>query len=360
MENHNVTPVVESQVSSTESDRSSTVNFHGRTGEYYAIWIVNILLTIVTLGIYSAWAKVRTERYFKANTEIDGHRLSYLAQPLQILKGRIIALVIFIGFYFVTSISPIGAVVLLILYFALVPWILCQSIKFNMQMVGYRNIRFNFHGKYGQAFLAFVLYPILSIFTLYLALPLALKTMDKFIYDNISYGDKPLTTNLKASSYYKASFGALVIAIVLFAISMFAFGLEMSSLAGEDGQVAITVQLLFMATYLAVFIISGAFYTKTIRNHLYNNSEIASIASFKSNVTLVSLMFLMGSNLLVLICTLGLALPWVKIRTAKYYSQVTEVKVLAGANAVIADKIDGVSAIGDEISEVFDFDIAIT
>lgn len=360
MDNHNTASTVADEANSTMSNRTSTVKFHGKTGEYYAIWLVNILLTIITLGIYSAWAKVRTERYFKANTEIDGHRLSYLAQPLQILKGRIIALLIFAGFYFVTAFSPIGAIALLILYFALVPWILCKSIKFNMQMIGYRNIRFNFHGKYGQAFLAFILYPILSVFTFYLAMPLALKTMDKFIYDNISYGDKPLSTNLKASSYYKASFGAVFIAIALFALSMIAFGLDMSNLVGEDGQMAITVQLLFMATYLAVFVVAGAFYTKIIRNHLYDNSEIADIASFKSTVTLGGLIFLTGTNLLVLICTLGLALPWVKIRTAQYYSQVTDVTVLAGANAVIADQNDGVSAIGDEISEVFDFDIAVS
>ena len=38
--------------------------FTGTAREYFGIWIVNILLTIVTLGIYSAWAKVRRMRYF--------------------------------------------------------------------------------------------------------------------------------------------------------------------------------------------------------------------------------------------------------------------------------------------------------
>ena len=46
--------------------------FTGKTGEYFGIWIVNLFLTIVTLGIYSAWAKVRKKRYFYANTIIDG------------------------------------------------------------------------------------------------------------------------------------------------------------------------------------------------------------------------------------------------------------------------------------------------
>lgn len=53
--------------------------FHGKTGEFFGIWIVNVLLSIVTLGIYSAWAKVRTNQYFLGSTELDNHRFSYLA-----------------------------------------------------------------------------------------------------------------------------------------------------------------------------------------------------------------------------------------------------------------------------------------
>ena len=43
---------------------TSDVKFHGKAGEFFSIWIVNLLLTIVTRGSYSAWAKVRTNRYF--------------------------------------------------------------------------------------------------------------------------------------------------------------------------------------------------------------------------------------------------------------------------------------------------------
>ncbi|RYZ95608.1 MAG: DUF898 family protein, partial [Proteobacteria bacterium] len=33
-----------------------TLEFRGQAGEFFRIWIVNTLLTILTLGIYSAWA----------------------------------------------------------------------------------------------------------------------------------------------------------------------------------------------------------------------------------------------------------------------------------------------------------------
>jgi len=37
--------------------------FTGRGSEYFRIWVVNVLLTLVTFGVYSAWAKVRKARY---------------------------------------------------------------------------------------------------------------------------------------------------------------------------------------------------------------------------------------------------------------------------------------------------------
>ena len=49
--------------------------FTGTGGEYFKIWIVNILLSIVTLGIYSAWAKVRRKQYFYGNTRVAGSAL---------------------------------------------------------------------------------------------------------------------------------------------------------------------------------------------------------------------------------------------------------------------------------------------
>ena len=57
---------------------TTPLEFHGSGGEYFRIWIVNLCLTIVTFGIYTAWAKVRRNRYFWASTRIAGAGLEYL------------------------------------------------------------------------------------------------------------------------------------------------------------------------------------------------------------------------------------------------------------------------------------------
>ena len=39
--------------------RTLAPSFTGDGKEYFRIWVVNLLLTLATFGIYSAWAKVR-------------------------------------------------------------------------------------------------------------------------------------------------------------------------------------------------------------------------------------------------------------------------------------------------------------
>jgi len=77
--------------------KKESIQFSGLAQEYFSIWIVNLFFTVVTLGIYSAWAKVRNKRYFYGHTRVHKHNFEYLATPTQILKGRIIAFVPVVG-----------------------------------------------------------------------------------------------------------------------------------------------------------------------------------------------------------------------------------------------------------------------
>ncbi|MCB1663394.1 MAG: DUF898 family protein [Pseudomonadales bacterium] len=52
------------------------------------MWVVNLLLTIVPLGIYSAWAKVLSKKHLYGNTVLNGSVFDYTARPTQILKWQ--------------------------------------------------------------------------------------------------------------------------------------------------------------------------------------------------------------------------------------------------------------------------------
>lgn len=357
---HPNNPANQTSNNTTAVKRTVPVQFFGKTGEFFSIWIVNLLLTIVTLGIYSAWATVRNNRYFYSNTEIDGHRFAYLAEPLQILKGRIIGLLLFASYFLAVSFSPFAAgIIILVLLFAY-PLLICMSLRFKMRMTAYRNVRFNFNGKYGRALVVFILLPVMSVFTLYLALPWVMKKVDEFIYDNITFGDKKLNTNLETGEYYVASLGAVFIGIILFAIASFALGLSFSDLVpGEEGVTFTLGYVLFMVVYIAVILICSSFYAARIRNHIFNNSVIENVSEFTSELSVMQLIWLRSSNFVAIVFSLGFAMPWVKIRTASLYAAMTQVTVLEGADNVLTKDSQSSSAIGEEVANAFDIDVAI-
>lgn len=147
------------------------MQFTGTGGEYFVIRIVNIALTLVTLGIYSAWAKVRTLRWFYGHTLLDNQSFSYLATPMQILKGRLIAVAALVAYYAASYFAPLLAGVLLIALFLTLPWIAVASLRFRARISAYRGLRFDFTGKLGEATVIYLLLPILVLFTLGLILP---------------------------------------------------------------------------------------------------------------------------------------------------------------------------------------------
>ncbi|MBB6520631.1 YjgN family protein [Pseudoteredinibacter isoporae] len=130
------------------------VKFHGTGGEYFRIWIVNLVLTLLTLGIYSAWATVRERRYFYGHTEVAGGRFDFHGKPLQILFGRIIAVVLLIGWsqgaLLHNAIPFISAAIVL----GLLPMFLVRALGFRLRHTSLRNIRFGFSGKISEAYKA--------------------------------------------------------------------------------------------------------------------------------------------------------------------------------------------------------------
>ncbi len=339
--------------------------FYGRGSEFFGVWIVNVLLTVLTLGIYSAWAKVRTNRYFYSNTQLGEFRFSYLAEPMQILKGRIIAILVFGLFYLASSLSPIVNLIGAIGLVFLMPFLICSSLRFDMRMSSYRNVKFDFKGKYWDAFINFILLPIGSVFTLYLALPWALKRMDSFLIGNSYYGEKQFKPELSTGSYYLAALATIIITLILFAIFavvLAATGSDIFNIAQAEGaQPEMSFAFIYIILlYILLISFVSAFYQAYIRNHIFKHTELEDVAEFDSQFDFVSLAWLQVSNLLLIVVTLGFAYPFTKVRLANYTIGRTDVIVLDNDTDVFDNIEQGNSAIGDEVANVFDIDIALT
>ena len=144
-----------------------SLRFTGTGSEYFKIWIVNVLLTIITLGLYYPWAKVRNRRYFYANSTLADRNFEYHATGKQLFIGFLIAMVFFIIYNVIAQVSPQGSVLLLLVLFIAIPWLIWRSLMFNMRVTSFSNVYFSFTGKLGQAYLNFFVYPLFLIIAFY-------------------------------------------------------------------------------------------------------------------------------------------------------------------------------------------------
>ena len=61
---------------------SNTLSYHGSIGKVYGVWLKNLLLLIITLGIYRAWAKARMRKHLWSHVTIEGDPLHYTGKRL--------------------------------------------------------------------------------------------------------------------------------------------------------------------------------------------------------------------------------------------------------------------------------------
>ncbi len=339
--------------------------FHGKAGEYFGIWIVNVLLTIVTLGIYSAWAKVRRNRYFYGNTELGGSRFEYLASPMQILIGRIIVVVALVVINLLTTFLPlVGIIVLIALFFAF-PELVRRGLRFAARTTAYRNVRFDFSGTYGGAFLAIFAGPLLAMLTFGLAAPVASRWTQRFILGNLTYGGRPFANTATNGAYYRVFWLPFLLFVGAVVISGLAAAAMLPALAGLESMSEaeqIVAMLPFVPAYFIVLALFGSIsmiYAAGVRNVAFNHTAIDGRHDLVSNVGRWSYVWLMISNFIVTALTFGLMRPWAAVRHARFLAAATNLDVqgdLAGyANTVRESR----SAVGAEYMDIEGVEIGL-
>lgn len=355
-------------MSQIQQGKSQTpFEFHGNAREYFGIWIVNLLLSIVTFGIYSAWAKVRTRKYLHQNTKVAGRSFDYHATGMQILIGRIIVVVGLVIYSLLATIPFVGLIMLLGLLI-LVPWLLVRSLRFNARMSSWSNVRFAFDGSLGSAFAVTYLFPIGSALTLYTTWPFVTRAVHRFVINGHSLGRTPMRFEAPIGPLYKAMLGAIAWVVVAGLVFFAVLGVNMNLLGAfqtlERDPQNIAALLSIFALYgafFAIFLPAGIIYRAMVRNVVYNNMSLGGGHRFTSNVSPLRLLWISVSNAVVVVCTLGLMLPWATIRRARYLADHTT--FIPGAS--LEDFVDQTTAAGNSIGDAFgdiegfDVDVAI-
>jgi uncharacterized membrane protein YjgN (DUF898 family) len=360
-----MTDIPNEQFASKSAHRFS---FTGTGKEYFGIWIVNILLTIVTLGIYSAWAKVRRNRYFYGNTKVMDRGFDYHAKPGQILKGRIITLAV-LGVYNATlQFFPIAGLVMMVALLIAIPWLIATGLRFNARMTSFANVRFGFDGKYWGAAKAFLLGPILATLSLGVLTPVSSKWSAKYVFDNLRYGGKTFNTEPRLGAIYKVWFIPAIITVVglgILALIVYANSTNIQTtltdaqLSDSDEPPVALIALIYLITIalLLVYAFAGLFYRAAVRNIVLNATEMDGGHQLGSDLPLLRYVWVVVSNFFATIFTFGLLRPWAAVRLARFEAEHTTVAINGNVGEVFSEIKSNESATGGEFMDVEGIDI---
>ena len=250
-----------------------------------------MLLSIVTLGVYYFWAKVRVRSYILSQTECAGDRFAYHGTGRELLLGFVKA-VLLIGIPFLLLDLGIDLVARgpvaqaaggLLSYVAILAFFAFATVgarRYRLSRTSWRGVRFSFRGRVLEFLRLFVGGSLLTTITIGLYYP---------FFDTRRHG---------------------------FLVSQSYFGNQTFSFDGRGrdlfGQYLLTLLILVPTLGMCWF-----WFLARKQRYFWAHTGFGA-ARFRSTVTGGRLLLLSAGNALLLILTLGFAWPWVVVRNARF------------------------------------------
>jgi uncharacterized membrane protein YjgN (DUF898 family) len=338
--------------------------FHGTAREYFRIWIVNVFLTVVTLGVYAAWAKVRTRRYFYANTTLAEQSFDYLANPKAILKGNLIIGAGLLIYFLTRAFSPAATGIIILAFYLTLPFLIYKSLRFKARNSAFRNIRFRFLGTLGQSYKTYLLYPILIPVTLGLIVPYWAYRRKEYLFANLSFGNTPASFNGASRPFYRAyALAGLAVAGIFIAAaivaSLFPFYAWKGGPRAREFRLFVIVTSIAMGFCMVVIVpVVKQYLEARLANYCWGCTSVGAVR-FSSTLKARRLALIYITNIIASIFSLGLLIPWAKVRRTRYVLESLTITTRGGLDNFTASIDQDVNSLGDTATDFFDLEIGL-
>lgn len=314
-------------------------------GEFIGLQAINLLLIVVTLGVYRFWAKTRVRDYLWSRTRIFGEFLEYTGTGLELFLGFLIVLFVLI--------LPLSLISMAMQYLAADNLVLLISLftflylgllylfgvaiyraqRYRFSRTRWRGIRGGMSEKgwrYGLISLGAMLFNLVSFGFAY---PYTSTRLWKYRLSRSSFGTIPLESSPSATPVYKGFFMALgiwFVACFLFMAVFVALGLILvAANAQAQSQIpALDIGTgLFFYVSIAVLYVAGMAALSAYYRHFF--CEILGSLRWGATGFRITagtkdwLKFLLG-NLLIVVVTLGLGMLVIPFRVFSFIGRHVE------------------------------------
>ncbi len=293
----------------------------------FAIRVLNLLLSLLTLGTYSFWGKAKVRRYVCGQAEFQGDRFAFHGTGRELLLGWLRGLPVLAFIFLFPYVLPLvwqhkysnaiaqssAAVAFILLW----PIARVGAYRYRLNRMSWRGIRFSYRGSALRFLGASLAGGLASFLTLGLFLPILQVRLRRLLFAQTYFGNRVFEFSGRAADLMVAWLFALPLTFCSFGI--------------------------------------GWAWWSALRHRYYWAHTTYAGARFRCTVTGRQLLWLWVGNFLIIVPTIGLGMSWAMLRTLKFWTEHIELAGEADMDSVRQD-VRATSALGESFADFLGFD----
>lgn len=272
--------------------KAMRLRFHGKGHSLFGIFVVNTLLTLLTLGVYYFWGRAKIRRYMHGQTALHDSRFSNTTKGGELCVGWVKAVLLIVT---ITVLAEVPSffwenmthewITLIAFYglfiFVFLPMAIVGSWRFRLSRTSWRGIRLSFRGRAKTFFKLYYVGVLKTLFTLGFYYPYFETKMRRFMTKDTRFG----TGRFDFSGRGRDLFAPFAMCVLLSPFTLF---------------------------------LCWAWYSARKTRYYWSRTTLEGIP-FLSTVSASRLLSLKVGNFILLFFSLGLAWPWVAVRNSKFW-----------------------------------------
>jgi uncharacterized membrane protein YjgN (DUF898 family) len=388
------------------------LRFSGSGGEYFRVWIVNLLLSIVTLGLYTPWARRRNARYFYDHTMIAGSPLEFTAPLRKMVVSFILFALLYVAYKIAAETGQDTVVSIFIIAVALLaPYIWGSAMRFRLASTRWRGLQLQFTTRWKDVYVAS--WPIFLMAAIWVGITYGLDVlsadaapparaqngrpgpawprMDAPMWGLIALGLAlsvlciirvefnyksllVLRTGIgKQRGRWKPVYGDFVriwgativvflagVALILALAVGAAYTIESMFRAARGPAVFLLIFLIVIAAFLGLVLASAparAYREARMFRLIWSNVGLSQIARFKCDLRHWAFVRLRIKNILLTLLTLGFYRPYARVSEYRMKTDAVTLHIKGGLDQLVGELVRQQDALGDALADMAGLDI---